>query len=110
MVLVDCKERQWPSLAKARCSTAAGKLPLPQANAQHLIFILFQPTLPHAHAQHLIFNLFLPLGFFLMLILMLSASTFLFAMIMIPTSHKSKLLSCGSFGAPQTWGPELKVA
>ena len=49
--LVDCKERQWPSLAKARCSTAAVKLPLPQANAQHLIFILFQPTLPHAHAH-----------------------------------------------------------
>ena len=63
LVLVDLKERQWPSLAKAMCSTAV-KLALPQAHAQHLIFL--QPLLlPHAHAHAYAHALSHKIAFFL---------------------------------------------
>ena len=63
LALADLKERQWPSLAKAMCSTAV-KLALPQAHAQHLIFL--QPLLlPHAHAHAYAHALSHKIAFFL---------------------------------------------
>ena len=60
LVLVDSKERLWPSLAKARCMQAPAAVsnwacpgPPQPPPAQRLILLLFQPPLlPHAQPHH----------------------------------------------------------